>query len=135
MIKGINTDEEDINISFNAYQSPCFESRLSAMNTASQYGSMSTRNIIDELYGDDKDEEFKTNATIMQMMEKGTLNAYNFKILKELKQIELDDGTYNKILSTLEEKEETEMQKNNRFNNSDATDFTKTEKQSMTKYF
>ena len=134
MIKGINTDEEDINISFNAYQSPCFESRLSAMNTASQYGSMSTRNIVDELYGDDKDETFKTNATLMQMMEKGTLNAYNLKILKELKQITLDDSTYNKVLSALEEKEQAEIQKNNRFNEEEA-DFKTIEKNSKTKYF
>ena len=133
---GTYTDEDDINISFNAYQSPCFESRLSAMNTASQYGSMSTRNIVDELYGDDKDEVFKTNATIMQMMEKGTLNAYNLKIMKELKQIELEDSIYNKILSALQEKEQSELMQGNRFyNNEDATDFTKTEKQSMTKYF
>ncbi len=134
IIKGINTDEEDINISFNAYQSPCFESRLSAMNTASQYGSMSTRNIVDELYGDDKDETFKTNATLMQMMEKGTLNAYNLKILKELKQITLDDSTYNKVLSALEEKEQAEIQKNNRFNEEEA-DFKTIEKNSKTKYF
>lgn len=136
IIKGTYTDEDDINISFNAYQSPCFESRLSAMNTASQYGSMSTRNIVDELYGDDKDEVFKTNATIMQMMEKGTLNTYNLKIMKELKQIELEDSIYNKILSALQEKEQSELMQGNRFyNNEDATDFTKTEKQSMTKYF
>lgn len=132
-IKSININEDDINISFNAYQSPCFESRLSAMNTASQYGSMSTRNIVDELYGDDKDETFKTNATLMQMMEKGTLNVYNFKILKELNQITLDDDIYNKILKSLEEKEKSEMQKNNR--NEDATDFKKTEKNTQTKYF
>lgn len=135
-IQGIKIDEDDINISFNAYQSPCFESRLSAMNTASQYGSMSTRNIVDELYGDDKDEIFKTNATLMQMMEKGTLNAYNLKIMKELKQIKLEDSIYNKILSALQEKEQSELMQGNRFyNNEDATDFTRTEKQSMTKYF
>lgn len=133
-IKGIKINEDDINISFNAYQSPCFESRLSAMNTASQYGSMSTRNIVDELYGDDKDETFKTNATLMQMMEKGSLNAYNFKIMKELKQIELDDNVYNNILKALEEKEETEMQKGNKFNE-EGTDFKTIEKDSKTKYF
>ena len=40
-----------------------------------------------------------------------------------------------KILNYLQEKAETEMQKNNRYNEEDATDFTRTEKQSMTKYF
>ena len=83
-----------------------------------------------------KYEIFKTNATIMQMMEKGTLNAYNLKIMKELKQIELEDSIYNKILNALQEKEQSELMQGNRFyNNEDATDFTKTEKQSMTKYF
>lgn len=103
IIKGVNCEEDDITISFNAYQSPCFESRLSAMNTASQYGTMSTRNIIDELYGDDKDEIFKTNATLMQMIEKGTLNATNFKIMYKLNQITLTEDVYNAILSDLEE--------------------------------
>lgn len=136
VIKGIKCDEEDINISFNAYQSPCFESRLSAMNTASQYGSMSTRNIIDELYGDDKDEEFKTNATIMQMMEKGTLNSTNLKIMYKLKQVTLEESTYKELVLFLEEKETLELQSNPYNRQGDGEErFTQSEKATQTRFF
>jgi hypothetical protein len=135
-IKGENADIDKISISFNSYQSPCFEARLDAMSKASQYGVISARTQVNELYGDDFTEEFKTKETIMLMIEKGTLNKTNLKILKELDQIKLDDNTYNSILNVLEE-QSTEEMVSAKGPGQDATgsNFKQFEKSSLTKYY
>lgn len=113
IIKGYkNSKKDNISISFNAYQSPCFESRLDAMAKASQYGVLSAKTQIDELYGDDFSVEFKSIETVMLMIEKGTLNKYNFKVMVALKQLILNEETINKINEILEEQEQSQMEMN-----------------------
>lgn len=106
-IKCKKISKDDISISFNAYQSPCFETRLNAMSTAAQYSVLSSKTQINEIFGDDYSLEFKSIETLMLMLEKGTLNKSNFQIMLALNQLTLKEETINKINEILEEQEKS----------------------------
>ena len=128
-IKGYIITKDDISINFNAYQSPCFETRLDSMAKAAQYGVMSSRRQIDELYGDDYDETFKSNETIMLLIEKNLLNSTNLKVLKALGEINIDESIYNTLINELEIKETEDT------TYGDGNNYRMNEKSTMTRYF
>lgn len=59
LISGIDLSNYVVNVSFQAYANPSFESQVETLSKAKVAGIMSTEAIVDELYGDDKSQEWK----------------------------------------------------------------------------
>jgi hypothetical protein len=51
--------EYEITISFGEYANPSFESVVETVGKAKQYGVMSNETVVDEMYGDSKDDDWK----------------------------------------------------------------------------
>lgn len=68
-----NTIEENIKVtvSFGGYANPSFEAQVETIGKAAQYSIMSTEAAVDELYGDDKEDEWKQKEVRRIKAEKG----------------------------------------------------------------
>lgn len=59
LISGVDISSYIVDVSFQAYANPSFESQVETLSKAKVAGIMSTEAIVDELYGDDKSSEWK----------------------------------------------------------------------------
>ena len=64
-------DNIEVTVSFGGYANPSFEAQVETVGKAAQYSIMSTEAAVDELYGDDKDEEWKKGEVRRIKAEKG----------------------------------------------------------------
>lgn len=72
MLEGKPYKEYKIGCTFGEYANPSFESVVETVGKAKQYGVMSNETVIDELYGDSKDDDWK-EAEIKRLNEKDGL--------------------------------------------------------------
>ena len=70
-VSGREYEDVDVEVSFGGYANPSFEANVETVGKASQYGIMSIETQVDELYGDDKDEEWKTQEVNRIKNERG----------------------------------------------------------------
>ena len=72
-LRGTDFDEDLIvNVSFGGYANPSFEAQVETVGkAASQYSIMSIETSVNELYGDDKDEEWKKQEVFRIKQERG----------------------------------------------------------------
>lgn len=72
-LRGTDFDEDLIvNVSFGGYANPSFEAQVETVGkAASQYSIMSIETSVNELYGDDKDEEWKKQEIFRIKQERG----------------------------------------------------------------
>lgn len=61
----------DVVLNFGGYANPSFEAQVETIGKASQYGIMSIETQVEELYGDDKDEDWKAEEVERIKAEKG----------------------------------------------------------------
>lgn len=58
-MNGATPRDVDASVTFGEYASPSFDAALASMSTAAQWNLLSIETIIDELYGDTKDDAWK----------------------------------------------------------------------------
>lgn len=63
--------EITVTVAFGGYANPSFEAQVETVGKAVQFGIMSTEAAVDELYGDDKDENWKKKEIGRIKLEKG----------------------------------------------------------------
>lgn len=63
--------ETEITVSFGEYANPSFESQVETISKAKSGGIMSVEASVDELYGDTKDETWKSEEVIRLKAEQG----------------------------------------------------------------
>lgn len=84
-IRGQSTPADiDVTVSFGGYANPSFEAQVETIGKAAQFGIMSTEAAVDELYGDDKKEDWKKEEVKRIKAEKGILEAEEPAINKEV---------------------------------------------------
>jgi hypothetical protein len=70
-LKGMEYQDIDVTVSFGGYANPSFEMQVNTIGKAAQTGIMSIETQVEELYGDDKDEEWKAQEVKRIKEEKG----------------------------------------------------------------
>ena len=67
-------EKVEVDVSFGDYANPSFESQIETIGKAKQQGIMSTEAAIDELYGDDRSEEWKKEEVARLKAEQGIVD-------------------------------------------------------------
>lgn len=67
--------EVKVTVNFGGYANPSFEAQVETIGKAATSGIMSTKTQVDELYGDDKDDEWKAEEVRRIKEERGILEA------------------------------------------------------------
>lgn len=65
--------EVDVTVNFGGYANPSFEAQVETIGKAATSGIMSTKTQVDELYGDDKDDDWKAEEVKRIKEERGIL--------------------------------------------------------------
>ena len=65
--------EVDVTVSFGGYANPSFEAQVETVGKAVNHSIMSTKTAVDELYGNDKDEDWKKDEVRRIKSEKGII--------------------------------------------------------------
>ena len=86
MGQGIPIDKPKVTVNFGEYANPSFEAVVETVVKAKQGGIMSLESCVEELYGDSKDEEWKTKEVIRLKAEQG---------IAEINEMSLGVGEYN----------------------------------------
>ena len=66
-------DREEIDVTFGEYANPSFESQIETVSKGKTSGIMSTEACVDELYGDSRDEEWKSKEVKRLKAEQGII--------------------------------------------------------------
>lgn len=72
-MNGTSNADQEVNITFGGYANPAFEAQIETVSKASASGVMSIEAIVDELWGDSRDEEWKKEEIQRIKEERGLL--------------------------------------------------------------
>lgn len=72
-LNGRESKEVEVTVNFGAYANPSFEAQVETIGKAATSGIMSTKTQVDELYGDDKDDDWKAEEVKRIKEERGIL--------------------------------------------------------------
>lgn len=103
--------ETECTVSFGGYANPSFEAQIETMGKASTTGVLSTESIVEEIWGDTKDEDWKAEEVRRIKQEKGIEIMDEPAINEDIKLIE--DGA---VLDKIEGKEQNALNKENASN-------------------
>lgn len=72
-LNGRESKEVEVTVNFGGYANPSFEAQVETIGKAATSGIMSTKTQVDELYGDDKDDDWKAEEVKRIKEERGIL--------------------------------------------------------------
>ncbi len=70
-LKNREYEKTEITVNFGGYANPSFEAQVETVGKAANYGIMSTETVVEEIYGDSKDEAWKAEEVKRLKFEKG----------------------------------------------------------------
>lgn len=70
-LKNKEYEKTEITVNFGGYANPSFEAQIETVGKAATFGIMSTETVVDEIYGDSKDEAWKAEEVRRIKQEKG----------------------------------------------------------------
>lgn len=70
-LKNKEYEKTEITVNFGGYANPSFEAQVETVGMAATYGIMSTETVVEEIYGDSKDKEWKAEEVRRIKKEKG----------------------------------------------------------------